>query len=53
MSRKVTLKFIQNLLSVSQTTAWTKRKIARDALNKKQHEILTEKEFCAYYDILG
>ena len=52
MCQKASLQFVQSLLNCCRSTASNKIKEARDALAKKPHQILSEKEFLKYYDII-
>ena len=47
-----TIKNVQELFpEVSKSTAATKIRLIRDALNKPKPKIITMDEFCQYYDI--
>lgn len=47
----ITTKWVQSHLNVSATTAWRYIRLCRDAIGKKEHQLLLVSEFLEYYGI--
>lgn len=47
----ITTKWVQAHLNVSPTTAWRYIRLCRDAIGKKEHQLLLVSEFLEYYGI--